>query len=622
MNLLASNSSRAWLDAKHSIDDSLPDYLTVGEILERPLGGPAPIKGVDENGLEILEEETLTKNEDPAGVSADTTTTTTWDTFKIRRPVQYNFRDTLPRTGARAGMNKQRLTVIKDMIQHAWTGYVKYAAPHDELGPVTAKKLDSSDNDDWGGSTLIGSMDTLLLAGMSEEYQLAKRMFLDEIKQNQRNQQEETIADEETIPEDEEIIPEDEEIIPEDEETIPEDEEENQESEDDPTEKDNGIHFYKSVVRHLGAMLSVIELEQQAGESASEILDAAVKLGDQLAQAFIDSKHLPANTIYKNGTVAAKKILGNKVSLAEVGTFQIEFRKLSQLSGNDKFAKIADKNFEYFSSLQTMIPGLYPAYFDPEKFNERDDYVASFGSLSDGFYEYLLKTYALTGDVKFKELYTSTIDAMHGYLTSQPHKRSGPYLVLGIYNTATASLVPKMDHSTCFAPGLLALGARMLGRSKDMTTARGLMETCYLSYKNSATGLGADEIGFLGAEFSNGLMFEMPSPSGFYVIDPEYGLRPETVESLFILYRITGDPRYQDYAWKIAQSIEKNCRTRYGYSTLANVMDASDGMTDKMPSHFLAQTLKYLYLIFSSPDVASLDDYLFTTEGHLIKYPI
>lgn len=39
-------------------------------------------------------------------------------------------------------------------------------------------------------------------------------------------------------------------------------------------------------------------------------------------------------------------------------------------------------------------------------------------------------------------------------------------------------------------------------------------------------------------------------------------------------------------------------------------------------SHFLAQTLKYLYLIFSPPELASLDEYLFTTEGHLMSYPI
>lgn len=85
---------------------------------------------------------------------------------------------------------------------------------------------------------------------------------------------------------------------------------------------------------------------------------------------------------------------------------------------------------------------------------------------------------------------------------------------------------PFCRDQSCFAPGLLAMGARVFGRMQDMAVARGLMETCYLSYRNSATGLGADEIAFLGTELSQGKEFEMPHPSGFYVIDPEYGLRP------------------------------------------------------------------------------------------------
>jgi len=59
-----------------------------------------------------------------------------------------------------------------------------------------------------------------------------------------------------------------------------------------------------------------------------------------------------------------------------------------------------------------------------------------------------------------------------------------------------------------------------------MAVAQALMETCVLSYKNSETGLGADEIAFLATEHQRGKEFEMPMPSGFYVIDPEYVLRP------------------------------------------------------------------------------------------------
>lgn len=33
-------------------------------------------------------------------------------------------------------------------------------------------------------------------------------------------------------------------------------------------------------------------------------------------------------------------------------------------------------------------------------------------------------------------------------------------------------------------------------------------------------------------------------------------------------------------------------------------------------SFWMAETLKYFYLIFSSPDTISLDDYVFSTEAH------
>jgi len=38
-------------------------------------------------------------------------------------------------------------------------------------------------------------------------------------------------------------------------------------------------------------------------------------------------------------------------------------------------------------------------------------------------------------------------------------------------------------------------------------------------------------------------------------------------------------------------------------------------------SYWMAETLKYFYLIFSGPEVISLDDYVFNTEGHPLRLP-
>ncbi|KAG0236952.1 Endoplasmic reticulum mannosyl-oligosaccharide 1,2-alpha-mannosidase [Actinomortierella wolfii] len=276
------------------------------------------------------------------------------------------------------------------------------------------------------------------------------------------------------------------------------------------------------------------------------------------------------------------------------------------MTENQEFANLADKNLEFFMNMEPKIRGLFPAYFDPRKATPKD-YVASFGSLSDSFYEYLLKAFMLTDDSRFKDLYIAAVDAMHDKLVSKPHNKNDPLLVLGVYDTSTETLVPKMDHLSCFAPGMLALGARKLGRAKDMAVARGLMETCYQNYASSSTGLGAEEIAFLATPFQHGKEFERPKPQDFYVLSAGYELRAETVESLFVLYRTTGNPKYQDYAWNIALAIEKECKTSYGYSTLMSASDSLGGMTDYMPS---------------PPDIASLDKVLFTTQGHLIPYPL
>ena len=48
-------------------------------------------------------------------------------------------------------------------------------------------------------------------------------------------------------------------------------------------------------------------------------------------------------------------------------------------------------------------------------------------------------------------------------------------------------------------------------------------------------------------------------------------LRPETVESLMMLYRRTGDPKYREWGWRIFEAFEKHCRTPVGYAGLRDV---------------------------------------------------
>lgn len=76
------------------------------------------------------------------------------------------------------------------------------------------------------------------------------------------------------------------------------------------------------------------------------------------------------------------------------------------------------------------------------------------------------------------------------------------------------------------------------------------------------------------------------------------------------MYRITGDKSLQDAAWKIFQNIEKYTKVEYGYAALNDTRDVRTAKLDIMESFWLAETLKYFYLIFSEPELISLDDYV------------
>lgn len=100
--------------------------------------------------------------------------------------------------------------------------------------------------------------------------------------------------------------------------------------------------------------------------------------------------------------------------------------------------------------------------------------------------------------------------------------------------------------------------------------------------------------------------------------NPVYVLRPETIESYFILWRTTGNEIWRERGWSAFKAIEAQLRTRSGYTVLKNVFQKQGSVRygDSMPSFFLAETLKYLYLLFSDDDLIPLDKYVFNTEAH------
>lgn len=64
--------------------------------------------------------------------------------------------------------------------------------------------------------------------------------------------------------------------------------------------------------------------------------------------------------------------------------------------------------------------------------------------------------------------------------------------------------------------------------------------------------------------------------------------RPETVESLFIAYRLTKNPEYRKAGWKIFQSIEKHAKIASGgYASVLNVDQDPPELLDKMETFLM-----------------------------------
>ncbi|CAJ0904922.1 13438_t:CDS:2, partial [Entrophospora sp. SA101] len=71
----------------------------------------------------------------------------------------------------------------------------------------------------------------------------------------------------------------------------------------------------------------------------------------------------------------------------------------------------------------------------------------------------------------------------------------------------------------------------------DLEVAKGLIESCYLAYNTSLSGIGPEEF-----------MFPYKTSDDN---QPSYDYLSSTIESLFVMYRVTGDNKYQDMGWNI-----------------------------------------------------------------------
>ncbi|KAK7082327.1 hypothetical protein SK128_020820 [Halocaridina rubra] len=446
---------------------------------------------------------------------------------------------------------RERREKVKEMVLHAWRGYKTYAWGKNELRPISKRGHTAGifGRQDMG-ATIVDALDTLYIMGLTEEFNEGRTWVQYHLDFNQLRSE---------------------------------------------------MSVFETNIRFVGGLLTVYAL---TGDPLFR--DRALHIARKLLPAFDTPTGIPyalinvGNGIAKNYAWAS----GGSSILSEFGTLHLEFKYLSDISGDPVFREKVMRIRDVIR--KTERPGgLYPNYMNPKtgKWGQRH---TSVGALGDSFYEYLIKAYVQSNgkDIVAKEMYEEAIDGITKRLVLKSH--SGlTYLAESKFDR----LEHKMDHLACFSGGMYAMGAKSIQNENSKThmeIAEGLANTCHESYARTPTGLGPESF-----RFTEGIEARALKSSEKYYI-----LRPEVIESWFYMWRYTKDQKYRDWAWAAVMALEKYCRVEAGFSGIQNVYMENPQKDDVQQSFIFAETFKYLYLIFSDDSLISLDEWVFNTEAH------
>ena len=502
---------------------------------------------------------------------------------------------------------KKRLAV-KETFVRSWDAYKELAWGFDELRPVTGTPATTFGG--WG-ATLVDSLDTLWIMGMKEEFEAAVEAVtdIDFTISNQTN-----------------------------------------------------VNIFETTIRYLGGLIGAYDVTRSAYPA---LLAKAVELGDILYQAFDTPQRIPVS---RWDWLRPGQLPADRVIVAELGSLTLEFTRLSEITGDSKYYDAVYRVMLAFemSQEETRIPGLWPTIVDARRLAFSGTHF-TIGGMSDSLYEYLTKEYILLGGTvpSYRTMYEAALDAMKKFLFFRPNAPDRkdllsdgppqPFWATDVlfpgstYVGSDGSMVqePLVQHLGCFAGGMVALAAKTFHReSEDMAIAKRLVDGCIWAYDASPLGIMPelfhlatcddpasciwDEASWLRAvttmaanddsatslsleDFARGVIKKQHLQPGFANIrDHKYLLRPEAIESIFILYRITGEKYLLDAAWGMFNSIAAATWTKHAYAAVADVTVEPGEVEHQntMESFWLAETLKYFYLIFSEDDLVSLDEFV------------
>jgi len=340
-------------------------------------------------------------------------------------------------------------------------------------------------------------------------------------------------------------------------------------------DQDMEVLHFELCIRLLGGLLSAYELDGD-----QRLLDLAVDLADRMIPVFDSPTGMP----YRMVNLKTGKASGAVSGPAQVGTYILEYGTLSRLTGNPVYYDRAKRALTALYERRSQI-GLVGSAIDVNRgwWLVGD---SSVGGGIDSYYEYLLKGSLLFNDPDLMAMWEGSISAINAHLADD--SAAGLWYGHAGMNSGrrTAATFGALD---AFFPAALALGG-------DLGRAARLEDSCYRMWTLA------------------GIEPEMMDYRKMKVVFGPYPLRPEIIESAYYLYHYTGDDKYRRMGYVFFNSTVKYCRTEAGYAALADVR--AKAKSDAMPSYFLAETLKYYYLLFAEPGEFNFDNVIFNTEAH------
>lgn len=458
--------------------------------------------------------------------------------------VQHNFRK---ETDEERTRREDRREQVKLVFQRDWEAYRRFAWMKDALKPVTGGYMDQFSG--WA-ATLVDSLDTLWIMGLKAEF-------------------DEAVAAVAQI--------------------------------DFGNSTSYRVNTFETNIRYMGGLLSAYDLSKRPA-----LLVKATELGDLLYTAFNTENGMPVDFIgfeeAKNGEQLGVEF---EVVSASPGTLSLEMTRLSQITGDPKYytAISGVMNLFFRNQNKTNIPGLWPTTVSMRNKNVADGILFTLAGGADSLYEYLPKMHGLLQGVvpMYDTMSRGFLNAANQHMFFRPMLPDEKDVLISgnvkAVRQGYTRLDPESEHLACYLGGAFALGGRLLNRPDDVEIGAKLTRGCMYTYKAMPSGVGPERWNMVACGSRSYCKWDekiwniekMKRPEwkkhltkGFTTVkDPRYILRPEAIESVFVLYRITGQQEFQDAAWDMFLAIRNATRTQFASGSVVDVTQPVNTSTNE-----------------------------------------